>query len=49
VDNQSFRLDIKIIFLTVIKVFKREGISAQGEATMPEFNPMILKINADQI
>ena len=41
VDNQSFRLDIKIIFLTVIKVFKREGISAQGEATMPEFNPQI--------
>jgi sugar transferase EpsL len=38
VDNQSFWLDIKIIFLTIIKVFKREGISHSGEATMPEFN-----------
>lgn len=38
VDNQSFWLDIKIIFLTVIKVFKRDGISHSGEATMPEFN-----------
>jgi sugar transferase EpsL len=38
VDNQSFWLDIKIILLTVIKVFRREGISHSGEATMPEFN-----------
>lgn len=37
VDNQSFWLDIKILFLTVKKVFKREGVSAEGEATMPKF------------
>ena len=37
VDNISFRLDIKIIAMTIIKVFRREGISAEGEATMPEF------------
>jgi len=37
VDNQSFWLDIKILFLTVKKVFVREGISADGEATMPLF------------
>jgi sugar transferase EpsL len=37
VDNQSFWLDIKIVFLTILKVFKREGISAAGNATMPEF------------
>ncbi len=37
VDNWSLYLDIKIIFLTVYKVLKREGISAQGEATMPKF------------
>jgi sugar transferase EpsL len=37
VDNQSFWLDMKIIFLTILKVFKREGISAAGETTMPEF------------
>lgn len=37
VDNQSFWLDIKILFLTVKKVFIREGISADGEATMSKF------------
>jgi lipopolysaccharide/colanic/teichoic acid biosynthesis glycosyltransferase len=37
VENQSFWLDIKILLLTVKKVFKREGISAEGEATMPKF------------
>lgn len=37
VDNQSFLLDIKILFLTVKKVFVREGISADGEATMSLF------------
>lgn len=37
IDNQSIWLDIKILFLTVVKVFKREGISATGEATMAEF------------
>ncbi|MBS0175704.1 MAG: sugar transferase [Nitrospira sp.] len=38
VDNQSFWLDLKILALTVKKVFVREGISASGEATMPRFN-----------
>ncbi|MDC9529670.1 sugar transferase [Pseudoalteromonas sp. Angola-7] len=37
VDNQSFLLDVKILFLTVKKVFVREGISANGVATMPLF------------
>jgi len=37
VDNWSLWLDIKILAMTVVKVFKREGISAKGEATMPEF------------
>jgi len=37
VDNWSLWLDIKILFLTFWKVLKREGISAEGEATMPEF------------
>ena len=37
VDNWSVWLDIKIIFMTLVKVFKREGISANGEATMSEF------------
>jgi sugar transferase EpsL len=37
VDNQSFYLDIKIILMTIKKVFIRSGISAEGEATMPKF------------
>ena len=37
VDNQSFWLDLKIIFLTIKKVLVREGISAAGEATMTKF------------
>ena len=37
VDNQSIWLDLKIIALTVKKVFIREGISAAGEATMSKF------------
>ncbi|KIN89767.1 sugar transferase [Thauera sp. SWB20] len=37
VDNRSFWLDLKILALTVKKVFVREGISAAGEATMAKF------------
>src|SRR5690554_2453469 len=37
VDNQSFWLDLKILLLTVKKVFVREGISADGHATMEKF------------
>jgi lipopolysaccharide/colanic/teichoic acid biosynthesis glycosyltransferase len=37
VDHWSFWLDIKILFLTPWKVFKREGISQPGHATAEEF------------
>jgi lipopolysaccharide/colanic/teichoic acid biosynthesis glycosyltransferase len=37
VDNQSLLLDIKILWLTVRKVLVRDGISAEGEATMAKF------------
>ncbi|MCH2088920.1 MAG: sugar transferase [Pseudoalteromonas sp.] len=37
VDNQSFWLDLKILFLTVKKVFVREGISADGHVTIEPF------------
>lgn len=37
VDHQSFWLDLKILFLTVWRVVKRDGVSAVGEATMPKF------------
>ena len=38
VDHLSFLLDLKIIFLTIKKVFVREGISQEGQATMEFFN-----------
>lgn len=37
VDNCSFALDMKILWLTVSKVFKREGISQVGQATVENF------------
>ena len=38
VDHISFLLDVKIIVMTILKVFKREGISAEGQATTEAFN-----------
>ena len=38
VDNCSILLDAKIVFLSVYKIFVREGISQAGEATMEFFN-----------
>lgn len=37
VENRSLWLDMRIFFATVLKVFKREGIAAAGEATMQPF------------
>lgn len=37
VDNLSFGFDLKILVLTVVQVFRRDGISAEGHATMEEF------------
>jgi lipopolysaccharide/colanic/teichoic acid biosynthesis glycosyltransferase len=37
VENQNFFLDVKILALTILKVIKRDGISAQGEVTMTKF------------
>ncbi len=39
VDNRSLWLDLKILWRTVAVVFSREGISAEGEATMAELPP----------
>lgn len=38
VDHLTFALDCKILLLTIKKVFVREGISAEGEATAETFN-----------
>jgi lipopolysaccharide/colanic/teichoic acid biosynthesis glycosyltransferase len=37
VDRRSLRLDTRIVWRTVSQVLKRDGISATGDATMPEF------------
>lgn len=37
VDNRSIWLDLKILWMTMAKVMNRDGISADGEATMPKF------------
>ena len=39
VDHRNFWLDLLILARTVALVFRREGNSAPGEATMPEFRP----------
>lgn len=44
VDHLSFRLDVKIIFITTWKILKREGINQPGQATAEEFNPQITQI-----
>lgn len=37
VEHRSLLLDLKILYLTVKKVLVRDGISAEGEATMSKF------------
>ncbi len=37
VDHLTFALDLRILFMTIAKVFKSEGISQQGQATMEKF------------
>jgi lipopolysaccharide/colanic/teichoic acid biosynthesis glycosyltransferase len=37
VDHRTWFLDLRILWLTAVKVVRREGISAAGEATMQEF------------
>lgn len=48
VDNWSLWLDIKILFITVLKVLKHEGISAEGEATMHRFEGENLKMEKNK-
>ena len=38
VDHVSLRVDLEVVFLTIKKVLKREGISQEGQATMEMFN-----------
>lgn len=38
IDHLSFLLDVKILFLTILKVFRREGVLKEGSATTEAFN-----------
>ena len=46
VNNVTMLNDIKIILKTVVKVFKREGISQEGNETMEKFSRIKEKVNA---
>jgi lipopolysaccharide/colanic/teichoic acid biosynthesis glycosyltransferase len=41
VDNRSLLLDAKILWMTIAKVVRREGISAEGCETMPKFTESV--------
>lgn len=43
VDNISFKLDLKIFFMTIAKIFKREGINNSKEITMTYFDEEVRK------
>ena len=43
VDNISILLDLKIVYLTIIKIFKREGVNQNNTATMERFDQYVLK------
>ncbi|WP_249308469.1 sugar transferase [Lederbergia citrea] len=45
VENLSFLLDLKLIFLTFLKVFKREGVNKSDSVTMEKFRGTINKHN----
>ncbi|MEF2889942.1 MAG: sugar transferase [Turicibacter sanguinis] len=42
VEHHHFGLDLKILWMTVIKVLKREGISQEGQVTMEKFKRRIV-------
>ena len=45
VDRQSFLMDLKILLLTIKKVFKREGIAHEGDVAMPRFDEYVQQKN----
>jgi lipopolysaccharide/colanic/teichoic acid biosynthesis glycosyltransferase len=41
IDNQSFSLDLKILLMTLVKVARRDGISHEGNVSMPRFDEYV--------
>ncbi len=37
VDHRSLTIDLKVLWMTGMKIFKRDGVSAEGHVTMPRF------------
>lgn len=42
IENISFKMDLKIVGMTIVKAIKREGINAEGEATALDFGDYLL-------
>jgi lipopolysaccharide/colanic/teichoic acid biosynthesis glycosyltransferase len=47
VETRSFALDLRILALTALRVLRRDGISAAGDATMPAFTGSTPRVNQD--
>lgn len=45
VENQSIWLDLKILWMTLFKVIKREGITYENHVSMPRFDEYVKKQN----
>lgn len=43
IENRSFWLDLKILWLTITKVLKRDGITHEGHVAMPRFDEYVKK------
>jgi len=48
VDNRSLTLDLRIMLMTMKNMLRQDGITAAGEATMPEFNPKFTQIESEK-
>jgi sugar transferase EpsL len=48
VDHRSLRLDVKILWLTLIRVIRRSDVSATGHATMPRFDEEVRRTGASR-
>lgn len=48
VDNRDLWLDLRILLLTILRVVRRDGVSAGGHVTMPEFMGSTSTINEDR-
>ena len=48
VQNRAFLLDLRILYLTIAKVIARDGISAEGDVSMPRFTGSAKKLAGEE-